>query len=602
MKIPSFRAGAVVALVAVAVYANTLGNGFAYDDPWVIEQNPLVSEGGPEDALDAPYWPKAAPGTGNYRPLTLMAFQLEWRLWGDSALGYHAVNVLLHAGVSVLVFVLLLSLTGKLGAFVGGLLFAVHPVHVEAVANGVGQSELLAALWFLLAVLLYRKRWSLSDPRARGSALFGLAALYAAGLGSKEIAVTLPGVLLLLEVYRDDRGRGREGSLLRRLLEAVPVLVVLTAVLGVYLLFRLSALGEVTGETPAAGLRSLSPGGRILTALTIWPHYLRLMVFPADLSMDYQPAVLLPTETVDLMVVIGAAVLAAVVGLAVALRERQPAAGLGFAWFVVTVLPVSNLVVRSDILLAERTLYLPSVGFVLTVAAVAVWVQAHGSRRDRLLAGAAAAAAGVALSVRTVTRNPTWMDTFTALQTLAQEHPESYMAVRARALGLERVGHIAEAREMYELALRLAPDAPGLRVEMGEFLSRHGDPAGADRIFRQAIREVPDLPVAYRRLAEHYLRTRRPREAFLIVVEGLRAVGADRELYALLSESYIAKGDLESATRARRAALGVDPTSRNDWRRLAEILEAMGRTEEAKVARAREAELPEPEKKPEVIE
>lgn len=592
------RGALLVALAALAAYANSVGNGFAYDDTWVLESNPIVTEGLLHRVPHTPYWPGAVAGTGNYRPLTVGTFAVEWRLWNGDARGFHAVNVALHAGVSLLVFALLSALTGPVGGLAGGLFFAVHPVHVEAVANIVGRAELLAAGFVLAAVLLYR-RTAGGSPAVRAAGLGGVALLYALGLASKEMAVTLPGLLLIVAVYTGDE------SLRARIRRTVPHIGLLAAVLGTYLLVRLDVLGAFTGESPAAGLRGLDTGERVLTALTVWPQYLRLLVVPLDLSMDYQPAVLPVARSVGPMVVVGLGVLAALVGGAWALRRDHPEAGLGLAWFVVAVLPVSNLIVRSDVLLAERTLYLPSVGAALVVAAAAAASSARlggdsvGGRGRR-----AATVAGVvvlaALMVRTVTRNPAWMDTYTAVAELGRTHPESYLAIRARAAGLERVGELEEAERFFELGLALAPGDYGLMVEIAGFHARHGRMDRAEALLAEAVRIVPDHPFAYRRLAEYRLRAGRGREAHAAAVRGLARAGADAQLFSLLSESYVAKGDLEAALRARSAAADLEPRSRNHWARLARLYEALGRADDARGAQARADALP-PEAPPQEI-
>jgi Flp pilus assembly protein TadD len=579
----------LVLFAAAAAYANSLGNGFAYDDNRVVAMNPVVTLGQWGRALLGPYWQGARPGSGLYRPVTVASLVAEWHTWAGSTVGFHAVNLALHAVVCVLVYALLRRFLTRGAATAGALLFAIHPVHVEAVANVVGVSELLAAAFFLGACLLYLDGapWG---PTARAGRLVGLALLYLLGLGSKESAVTLPAVLILLEALRPlpdaDRESVRPG-LVARLRGEAPVFVALIAILGAYLLLRLSVLGTITGEVPAPVLRGVPTADRVLTALSVWPEYVRLLVFPADLSADYSPAVLMVAHGVSLQVVVGVAILMALVGLTWLGRERAPVMSLGLGWFLITILPVSNLIVPAGILLAERTLYLPSVGLAFIVAGIAFKATAEARPGARRALGALAALAAVALFVRTVTRNPTWMSSYTVLNTLAVEHPESSMALQHRAEGLERVGDIEDAARIYDAAATLAPNNYALAVEIGDFYGRLGEYSKAEVALRRAIAIVPDQAPAYRILAAQYIRRGRAQDGHGVALQGLAAVGPDRELWSLVSESYVAKGDLEAAVRARRAALGVDPASSADWSRLAELLTAMGRTEQADSARAR---------------
>lgn len=579
------RARAVVLVAALVTYANSLGNGFALDDNWFIAENPVVHEARFGEAFTQAAWPGAVEGVGNYRPLALSSFAVEWALWGDATLGFHAMSVLSHALVALLVLALLTGFVSLPAALVGALFFAVHPVHSEAVANVMGRSELYAALAYLGACLVYLDVRHVG-PWARGARLLLLMALFLVALGAKEIAVTLPGVLVVLEVYRQGAR-----PLRARLVGEALTYFALIAVLACYVLVRWNVLGDLTGESAAAGLLSLSPYARILTALTVWTHYLRLIVFPFDLVADYGPNVLRTTASVTPGVVLGAMLLIGAVATACALRRRSPTAALGFAWFVVAISPVSNLIVRSDILLAERTLYLPSVGAAFVAAAVAAHVMAIESSSVRRILTTVAFAVGALFMARTVDRNPSWLDTFSVLSTLAIEHPESWVSARTHAISLSGIGDHEGASRAYEAAIEIAPDHYQLLVEAAVFYAEIGRDDHAEELLLQAITLMPQHPEAYRRLGEQRLVRGRGREAHAVALEGLLRSRDDAGLWAVLSESYVAKGDLEAAARARRTALGRDSLSVTGWSRLAELYEAMDRLADAAAARTRAAEL-----------
>jgi hypothetical protein len=175
----------VVALVAVAVYANALENGYVLDDRGILLKNPLVtSVSGIWRAFANPYWP-AAIGGGQYRPLVIASFSLDWWLSGGDPMWLHAVNILWHAAASVLVWFLAAELLAPAAALGAALLFAVHPVHVEAVSNVVGRSELMAAAFVLAALLAHRRvKWL-------APIFFALALL------SKESALVFVGLAVL---------------------------------------------------------------------------------------------------------------------------------------------------------------------------------------------------------------------------------------------------------------------------------------------------------------------------------------------------------------------------------------------------------------------
>ena len=169
-----------------------------------------------------PYWPQVVNGAGLYRPVTLSSFALEWKLWNGHPAGFHLVNLAIHTAVSLLVFLLILPVAGTIPALVGGALFAVHPVHSEAVANVVGRSELYAALFVLGACWLFWKGTASSSSR-RVARLLGIGALFVLGLGSKEMAATLPALLVLIALFGNDERcvSERAGNDKRRVTERV---------------------------------------------------------------------------------------------------------------------------------------------------------------------------------------------------------------------------------------------------------------------------------------------------------------------------------------------------------------------------------------------
>jgi hypothetical protein len=573
-------------VAAVTAHLTSLLNGFANDDTLIVPLNGVVTGGNWGQALLGPYWQIAREGAGLYRPVTIGSFTLEWRLWGGSPLGFHAVNVLLHGLVTLLVLALLRRVLPAVPALVGALWFALQPVHVEAVANVVGRSELLAATFFLAACLLYLDGTAWEGGR-RGARLAGLCVLYLLALGSKEIAATLPAVLVLLEAARVG-----EEPLRRRLARQLPVYVSLLAMLATYVLLRWAVLGTVLGEVPAPWFRGVGQGARILTALSLWIQYLRLMVLPLSLSSDYAPGVVSVATGVTPAVVTGAAILVAWVALAAWTWRRTRPIGLGLTWVLVTILPVSNLMFPTGMLVAERTLYLPSAGGALVVGGFAL-VALH-----RVPAGRARfllPAAGIVLSAfflwRSESRGPTWASTGAVMSTLVREHPESYVSLRIEAGQLARAGDTARAARAYETAMELAPGLYSLLVEAGGFYLKAHEERRAAASLTEAIAVRPAQPAAYVLLAGQRLRLGDGRDAHRIALQGLARSGSSADLWALVSESYIAKGDLEAAVRARRAALAVDPSSARDWGRLADLLQALNRPEEAAAARARATTL-----------
>ncbi len=573
----------LLTLLCVVVYGTALSNGFAYDDTGLILANPVVQSGDVGAVLHTPFWPQASSGSGLFRPLTTLSFLVDWQLFGDRPFPYHLSNVTIHTINTLLLFALCLGLMGVGPAMVAAALFAAHPVHVEAVANIAGRSELLAALFVLSSLVLVLR--GLRDEVWRIAGLLVIPILFLLGLGSKEIAVGLIPLLGLLAWSgvrpKSELEEGRaEDSARDRLRSVLPLGIVLVGVLAVYLLFRFDAIGAITGDAPAPELRGLTTGQRLLTAASLWPQYARLMVFPLDLAADYGPAVFLPATTLDLGAFLGLLIL---VGLSLVVvrewRSKSPIV-LGILWFAVAVLPVSQVLFPAGTILAERTLYLPSAGFCIAMGEL--WRRTRGMGAGVRWSQAPMVVATVVVfsfGVRTALRNPAWESTFAVFRTLHAEHPESYLAQRARAAGLAEVGQFTEAAEAYRLSVELSPSNYSTLAEAGEFFGRRRSYEEAEALLSRAIAQTPSQPLAYRLLSAQLIRRGRLHEGREVAARGLAVAPDDKDLWRYLSEGYARAGEYEAAIRARERAWDLSPKDNSDRERLVELREAAARVE-----------------------
>ena len=284
----------------------------------------------------------------------------------------------------------------------------------------------------------------------------GAAGFYALALASKEHPIVLPALVWLAFEFRRPR---YEAPRLRQLRERWPLWALLALVSVGYLVLRASIRGSVTTADVAPFIESLDAGTRFTTAVANWGEYLRLMLYPADLVVDYAPAVIVEASAGEPRFWTGLTVgIAALATMWWAWRSR-PLVALGIAWFAVSVFPTSNLVIPVAAWLAERWLYLPSVGLSLAVAGAAALLLAWG-RIPRLGLAALLLTLLVPLSVRTWTRNTTWRDSETVARTLLLEHPESYRAQWLVSKGLWRAGRRDEALAALDRAIRANPYAP----------------------------------------------------------------------------------------------------------------------------------------------
>jgi hypothetical protein len=433
--LPALRrfAPLLVALVASLVFANALGNDFALDDRGVILRNPLVqSIDGVWRAFGNPYWPREASDAGVYRPLAIASYALDWALTDGSARWMHALNILWHAAAAVLVWYLAAQLLAPAGAVAAALLFAVHPVHVEAVANVVGRAECMAAV-FVLAALLAHRRGSWLAP-----------ALLLLGLFSKESAVAFvvlaPAADLLLSGDPSTTFRRR-----RALYAAYAGVVAIYAATLVAVFHG----REFTQIAPV--FNGLSVAQRLLTVATIIPEYPRLLLAPLNLSWDYSPNVIEPAYTLTLLGVAGVAVVLVYALLLARAWRRDRTLAFGMLWVPIAIGPVANVLVPTGIAVAERTLYLASVGVVLVFG----WlVQRYGVNRQAAVV-AAVCAVLLLFAARSWTRTPVWRNNQTLALDLLARRPESYRAHQAVARVYAGMGRWREAESAYRTSRRL---------------------------------------------------------------------------------------------------------------------------------------------------
>ncbi|HTO74187.1 MAG TPA: hypothetical protein VMJ30_10210, partial [Gemmatimonadales bacterium] len=465
-----------IAGLALAASVTSLGNAFAYDDNLAILINPRVHTlHAPWQAFAESYWPKERGG-GLYRPLTILLFAVQWAIGGGAPLVFHLFNVLLYAALSVMVLAFAGLLLPEAAAWLVAALFAVHPVHVEAVGNVVGQAELTAALAVVGACFLYL-RWRTAAPAEplTGRQLAALVTLYLAGCFCKEHGVVLPALLLLLELTIIPRPEGRTASTLDPRLSTLRPAYLLLAGIGIaFLAVRTSVLGAFVGDQSALTFQQVTGSQRVLTMLGLVPQWLRLLYWPAHLQADYSPLETRVITRLDVVALAGAIVLVGIIALGVALRRRQPAIAFGIGWTLIALLPTSNLLLPTGILLAERTMMLPSVGALLVVGALMPLVVGRLSPstapRPALLValGVAFAVLIAAAAWKSAIRQPVWANDEVLKQQLVIDAPKSYWAQWLYGDYLYNTDRLQEGERHMLRAVQIEPNNPYILMLLGQ--------------------------------------------------------------------------------------------------------------------------------------
>lgn len=547
-------AGPSVALFAILSSAIGIVNQYTYDDRYIIQLEPSTHTLHRWwQVFASSYWPKNAGGDG-YRPITILAFKIQWVIGHGNPAVFHAVNILLYAAVSVLVFVLARRLLPLWAAWLVGASFAVHPVHVEAVANVVGQSEMLVALAVIAATILYVNDRLREGGGAAGalrpSTIVWIVLLYAFGCLSKEHGIVLPGILLAAELtVIDDRS-----SLRDRIVRLRPFYLGMAAVAVAFLAARsfvLSGrpLGGFEPFLPFSALR-ISSTDRALTALGVVPQWIRLLYWPVRLSSDYGPPEIDIAQGVSIVQLPGLLLLVGILALGVLLRRRQPAIAFGIAIVCVALLPSSNFILPAGIVLAERTLFLPSVGAMLVIGGTALVIAdrlraSPQPARATATARAVCAAALVAGTVRSATRTRVWRDNDTLFAHAVLDAPDSYRT--HYVLGSwyldQKKKRLAEAE--YRKGLKLFPYDPYLAFGLAEEYRTSGICGAALPLYHWAREVDPEFPIGRTQYALCLFDAGAYDSAKYYALEAVRAGGLLPALHELIH-------DIDSARVASR--------------------------------------------------
>ncbi len=555
------RLGFVLVLLAgFAAHWTALEGEFVFDDVVAVVEHPSLAG----ESLDLgaiatePYW-GARPGyerNAVYRPVVTLSFALNAMGAEPDPQSFRWVNLLLHvlAGLLAWRFASLVLADERAGLF-AGLLFAVHPVHSEAVASAANRTELLAAVAVLGALLCHFRSWKVPS-RERLRWWLGSAACTVIALGSKESAITIPAALLVVDAVE----RAREGGDWRswRPLSWSPLLVS-CALVGLYLGWRMVILTDPFGGSTAFAdnpMRGADGIGRWGTPFRQFFVALEVLFFPVRLSADYSfNALSIVRDWSSWDALIGACV--AVGSLVVAVRNvrKRPALTAGIALFWVWYVLTSNLVVLSTIVFAERLLYLPSLGVFIALGA---WLGPRLSGRGSTGAWTVVALLCVLLGGRSLARDMDWATEVSLFESSLEARPgSSRLHVNLGRHALDR-GDLEEARVHLEAARRILPGNAQMLYNAGVLAARLGEHDAAERDYRAAIRGM--------------------KGAYGLASSGLCALGVDRKLPQSSVE------DCETAVRLR-------PHMALAWSNLGRCRGAMGQIRAADLAFARALEL-----------
>ena len=486
----------LIAVVTVAVYWSVLHNGFIdFDDTDYVTVNMMVRQG---LTIKGFLWSFSAFHAGNWHPLTWLSHMADIEFFGLNPMGHHAVSLLLHVANAVLLCLLLRQLTGYLGrSLVVALLFALHPLHVESVAWVAERKDVLSTLFWLLTMAAYV--WYVRKPSLKR--YFPVAVLFALGLMAKQMLVTLPLILLLLDYWPLKRLFPSQGEATP---ERVGVKTILAEKIPLLVMAAAASLVTVLAQDSGGALSHAEAGSTLVNignGLLSYVKYIRNMFWPVDLAFFYP---LEATAVTPLKVAGAAALLAAISGFAVMQRRKRPYLVFGWFWFLITLLPVIGFIRVGSQGMADRYTYVPLIGLFLVV----VWWVGDPAGRWRSGRPAAAGMAAVALavlSVLTATQIRYWQNSYDLYAHALAVVERNWMAHNNMAILLAQQYRYNEAIMHFRESLRINPEQPAGFRNLGNTYQAAGDNLAAIEAFREAVKLSPSDVEGHYRLGYAYL-------------------------------------------------------------------------------------------------
>jgi tetratricopeptide (TPR) repeat protein len=561
--------------LTVAVYAPVASYDFVrFDDPDYVTQNDQVRAGLTWHGL---HWAFTTGHIANWHPLTWLSHMLDVQLFGVSAGAHHVVNLVFHVASSLLLFIVLRRMTGAAGrSMVVAALFAIHPLHVESVAWVSERKDVLSTLFWMLALLAYVAYVRRHEARWYAAALLS----FALGLLSKPMVVTLPFVLLLLDIWPLQRiALWRDGRLSLSATERASPLRVASEKLPFFVLAAMSGVVTVLVQArwgAVGGLTQYPAGMRVMNAVVNYIAYLGMLVWPAKLAVFYPYR-----ASVGVPAALGAGLLlVAITAWSVRASRERPYALVGWLWFVGTLLPVIGIVQAGLQSIADRYTYIPAIGLFVVVS----WGGAELVERWTQRRYAATALASLVLgayAIRAAEQVRTWKDSETLWRHAVDVTTDNAYASYNLGVVLVQAGKTDEGIARLQEALRIQPDYADVHIDLGNALRGRGALDAAIEQFAIVVKLRPAYAAA-RVVYADVLRDRgRPADAIVQYREALRLdptlAGAHNELGNVLT----AEGRHAEAMTEYAAAVRLDPGLAEARNNLGGSLVRAGKPEEA---------------------
>jgi tetratricopeptide (TPR) repeat protein len=486
---------------------------------------------------------------------------LESELFGLNAGEQHAVNVFLHLGSSILLFLALERMTKQRWrcALVAGV-FALHPLHVESVAWIAERKDVLSAFFQMLTLWLYVRYTEDSKPVKYAL----MAGAFALSLLSKPTAVTLPFVLILLDLWPLRRRRG----IWEEIREKGP-LFAMSATASILTLLAQQKTGAMMTLT------RLSFADRLANAVVGYLRYIEKAFWPADL------AVLYPIQKPSSLAVSAAAlVLTAVTAAALLAFRRRPYVLVGWLWFLGMLVPVIGLVQVGSQSIADRYTYVPLVGLSIAL----IWTVSEAVDRKPRLRQAAVAVAVIALTafgIETYRQTQYWKDSITLFEHTIAVTNGNYIIHNNLGIDLQAAGRLDEAAAQFRLAIEANPEYKDALNSLGAIVAYKGNKVEAIALHRRAVAADPNYANAHINLGHELLETGQTQEAFVELSQAVRLEPDSARAHAYMGAVLMVREDFEAARQHLQYSLRLTPENADAQSNLCYVLQTLGHPDQA---------------------
>ncbi|CAJ0593682.1 unnamed protein product [Cylicocyclus nassatus] len=571
----------IITVLATGPYIPSLDGEFVFDDSATILNNPVVIGKTPlKQVFTTDYWghPIASPQSHkSYRPLTTLTFWLNYRFHGEWILPYHLPNIALHAIASLLVFLLVRELRHVTEqsficdeAFVASALFAVHPVHTEAVANISGRAELLMSVLALFALICYQKHIR-EDFEGRAIILFSI--MVVLSVFSKEQGIIVLPICVFLEALHCFDTRKKYGAAALRCF----MLFIFTSFLTYLRIYinNFTAPKFTELDNPAAYVKDSIL--RVASYSHLWLINLRLLLLPYSLCFDYSMGCVPPiTSWSDYRVLsLPAVAFLLIITLYILYKLDDRLLIFGAILGGISFLPASNLLITVGFTVAERVLYLPSVGLCVMAGVLYSRASRHYRNTDKI----ALAVLVIAMTI-TYQRCEEWrteLDLYTSGLRVCPENAKIHYNL-GKVLG--KTGNVDAAEHNYWNAIRLNPSYEHALNNLANILESKGRSADAEHLLRQALRKRPTFAVAWMNLGITLMNQGKYQESLGAYRKSLHLRPNNVDCLFNLGNLYQRIGQPQSALNAWRIATRVDPNHNQAVTNLFVLLDELGRCDD----------------------